>query len=93
MKTVTTSVLLLLAVSAAVANATPADDQPVQSPDPIEPARPTGFERRDAEEMDRRIEARREEWRAEQEAKARAKRQGHVESDHGPDSTRADQRR
>ena len=55
--------------------ANPVEGQAAQQQDPVEPARPTGFERRDIEEMDRKVEERRQRWWDEAEARARAKKQ------------------
>ena len=73
------SLLLLLAVaigggaSVPISAAEPDQVGPARQDDPVEPARPVGFERRDIEDMDRRIEERRQRWRDEQDAIARAK--------------------
>lgn len=61
-----------LATPISAITGTPPEDQAAQAQDPIEPARPIGFERRDIEEMDRRIEERRERWRAEEALEAKA---------------------
>lgn len=55
--------------------AKPAEGQAVEQQDPVEPARPIGFERRDIEELDRKVEERRARWRAEEAARAGAKKQ------------------
>ena len=71
------SILLLVTsvfASGAPAIAHPVDGQPVPQQDPVEPARPIGFERRDIEELDQRVEERRQRWRDEEAALARAKR-------------------
>ena len=60
--------------------ATPAVAQPAaggadapRQDDPYEPPRLSGFERRDVEEMDRRIEEDRQRWRDEEAARAKAR--------------------
>jgi len=96
MKTVTAIILALLIIAPAAVGAgkTPAEDQSAQGQYPIEPARPTGFERRDMEQMDRRIEERRDQWRAEEAAKAEARKRARspAEKGHAPDSASSDAR-
>jgi len=76
-----TILLLLFAIatlgraSAVLAAREPVEGQAVQEQDPINPPPPLGFERRDAEEADQWVERQRARWRAEEDARARAKKQ------------------
>jgi hypothetical protein len=58
--------------------------RPAQGDDPFAPAQPGGFERRDTEAMDKRVEEKQKLWRAEEARKAKAAKQKRSSSKPAP---------